>query len=172
MVAERRDVRLRRQAAVLRPLDLGREITRRPELVRRGEPVADLPQEERLRRENPTRVACEAAQQRERRGVEGRGTHALDSESGEPRTQLARRLVRERHGDELGGRKGPARDLPGDAARDRRRLAGARPGEDADRPARRFDGGALLRVQSGKDPLGVQGPTTVPGRSAGFVTAS
>ena len=44
------------------------------------------------------------------------------------------------------------------------------PAEDADRPARRLDGGALLVVQSGEDLLGIHGSPTVPGGSAGFVT--
>ncbi len=63
VVAECSDVRLRCQPAVLRPLDLGREIARRAELVRRGKPVADLPQQQRLRRENPPRIAGKATEQ-------------------------------------------------------------------------------------------------------------
>ena len=87
--------------------------------------------------------------------MEGRRPHALDAESGQPRPQLARGLVGEGDRDELRRRERAARHLPRDAAGDRRRLAGACTGEDADRPARRFDRGALLRVQSGKDSLGV-----------------
>ena len=172
VVAERRDVCLRRQPAVLRPFDLCRKIARRPELVRRRQPVADLPEEQRLRRENPPGVAGKAAQQRERGRVERRGPHALHAETGQPRAQLARGLVREGDGDERGRLERPACDLPGDPAGDRRRLARACAGENAHRPARRFDGGALFCVQSGKDSLGVQGRTTVAGGSAGFVPES
>ncbi len=173
VIAERRDVRLRRQPPVLRPLDLRREIARRAELVRRGQPVADLPQEQRLRREDPARVAGEAAQQRERRRVERRRAHALDAERREPRraARPAALSVNVTATSSAAGER-PARDLPRDPPGDRRRLAGAGAGEDADRPARRLDGGALLRVQPGEDPLGVQGRTTVPGRSAGFVTGA
>ena len=88
----------------------------------------------------------------------------------EPRPQLAGRLVGERDRDDVRRRERAARHLPGDSPRDRRRLAGARAREDADRPVRRLDGGALLVVQSGEDLLGVHGSPTVPGRSADFVT--
>ena len=141
-------------------------------LVRSRQPVANLPQQQRLRREDSARIAREASKQRKGGGVEGRRAHALHAEAGQPRPQLARRLVGERHRDEVRRGERAARHLPGDPAGDRRRLARACSGKDADRPARRFDRGALLRVQPGEDSLGVQGPTTVPGGSAGFVTAS
>ena len=51
-----------------------------PELVRRGKPVADLPQQQRLRRENPPWIAGKATKQRQRGGVEGRRPHALHAE--------------------------------------------------------------------------------------------
>ena len=57
------------------------------------------------------------------------------------------RLVGERDRDDVRRRERAARDLPGDPPRDRRRLAGARAREDADRPVRRLDGGTLLVVQ-------------------------
>jgi hypothetical protein len=97
------------------------------------------------------------AEQRERRRVERRGAHALDPECAQPRAQLARRLVGERHREDVLRREGAARDLPGDPARDRRRLARPRPREDAQRPARALDGSALLGVQPYEDRLGVQG---------------
>src|SRR4029079_13853682 len=53
--------------------------------------------------------------------------------------------------------EGAPRDLPGDPAGDRRRLARPRAGEDADRSARRLDGGALLVVQALEDPVAVHG---------------
>ena len=65
----------------------------------------------------------------------------------EPRAQLARRLVRERDGEDLVGAKRARRDLVRDPVRDRRRLAGAGAREDADGPAHGLDRAPLLGVQ-------------------------
>ena len=60
-------VGLRRQPRVLGPLDLGREVARGPEAVRRRQRVPDLAQEQRLRREDPSRpLAARPPQLRER----------------------------------------------------------------------------------------------------------
>ena len=160
---EPREVRLRRQAAVLRPLDLGGEVARRPELVGRRQPVADLAEQQRLRREDPAGIAREPAQQGERGRVKRRRTHALDAEGREPRPELAGRLVREGDGDDVRRGERAARDLPRDPPRDRRRLPRPRSREDADGAVRRLDGGALLVVQAREDRLGVQGRPPYPG---------
>jgi hypothetical protein len=61
VVAEAVLVRLRRQPPVLRPLDLGRQVGRGPELERRGQPVRDLPEQQRLRRQDPAGIAADAS---------------------------------------------------------------------------------------------------------------
>ncbi len=156
VVAEPVAVGVRSEAPVLRPLDLRGEVARGAEAVRTRQRVADAAQEDRLRGEDPARVSLEVAEQRQRRRVEGRGAHAVGAERAQPRAELARRLVGERHRHDLLRREGPARHLPRDPARDRGRLAGSRAGEDAQRPARRFHGSALLGVQPFEDPLRVQ----------------
>jgi hypothetical protein len=148
VVAEPVVVRVGCEASVLRPLDLRREVAGGPEAERPRQRVADPPQERRLRREDPPRIPFEVPQQRERRRVEGRGAHAVGTECAQPRAELARRLVGERHRHDLPGRERTARHLPRDPARDRRRLPGPCAGEDAQRPARRLHGSALLGVQS------------------------
>src|SRR5205823_3440975 len=72
----------------------------------------------------------------------------LDAERSQARAQLAAGLVREGHRHELRRREGTRRDLVGEPPGDRRRLARAGPGEDADRAAHRLDGAPLLRVQT------------------------
>jgi hypothetical protein len=150
-------VRVGRKAPVLRPLDLRGEVAGRPEAERAGQRVADPPQQQRLRREDPRLLALEVAKQRERGRVEGRGADPVDAERTQPGTQLASRLVREGDRQDVLGGKRAARDLPGDPARDRRRLARPCAGEDAQRPARALDGSALLGIQPFEDRLGSQG---------------
>jgi hypothetical protein len=149
-------VRVGREPPVLRPLDFRREVAGGPEAVGAGQRVADPAQEHRLRGEDPARISLEAAEQCECRRVEGRRAHALDAERTQPRAQLARRLLGECHRQDVLRRECAARDLPGDATRDRRRLARAGPGQDAQWSARALHGGALLRVQAVEDLLGVQ----------------
>ena len=136
-------------AAVLRPLDLGREIARGAELERRRQRVRDLAQSERLRGQDPPdALGCEVPQLAKRRRVEGSGADALHPERGEASAQLARGLVGE------GDRHDPrrlecaGRNLLGDPAGDRRRLAGARAREDADGAAHGLGRAPLLRVQA------------------------
>ena len=57
-------------------------------------------------------------------------------------------LVGEGDGEDLAGPKRARGDLPGDPARDRRRLARAGPREDANRPAHSLGGAALLGIQT------------------------
>ena len=136
-------------AAVLRPLDLGRKVTRRPKLERRRQPVRDLPEDERLRGQDlADRLRCEMAQLPQRRGVEGSGAHATDPERLEARAQLARSLVGERHRHDLRRLEGAGRDLLRDPPRDRRRLAGTGAGEDANGAAHRLGGAPLLGIQA------------------------
>ena len=137
------------QPPVLGPLDLGREVAGGPEAERARQRVADLAQQERLGGEDPPRsLAARAPQLGERRRVERARLDALDAEPCEPRAHLARRLVGEGDGEQLVRAERAGRDLPRDPARDRGRLAGARAGEDADRPAHRFGSAPLLGVQA------------------------
>src|SRR5262249_51247372 len=90
---------------------------------------------------------------------------ATDAEGFEPTAHLAGRLVRERDGEDLPGREGPGRDLVRDPACDRRGLAGARTGQDADRPADELGRAPLLGVQAVEDGVRVH-PAMLRGRSA------
>ena len=136
-------------AAVLRPLDLGREIARGAELERRRERVRDLAQRERLRGQDPPdALGCEVPQLAKRRRVEGSGADALHPERGEACAQLAGGLVGERDGHDPRRLECAGRDLLGDPAGDRRRLAGARAREDADGAAHGLGRAPLLRVQA------------------------
>ena len=63
---------------------------------------------------------------------------------------LARRLVRERDGDDAVGMDVLDCDQVGDAVRDHARLAAARPGEDQQRPLRVLDRFLLGRVEFGE----------------------
>ncbi len=139
----------RRDAAVLRPLDLGGEVTRGPELVRRRQPVRDLPQHERFRRQDLAhRLRSEVAELPQRRRVKRAGSHALHPERPEPRAQLASGLVGEGHRHDLRRLERTGGDLLRDAPRDRRRLPRACPGEDADRAPHGLGGAPLLGVQA------------------------
>src|SRR5438067_2508790 len=68
VVTEAGEIGLRRQTPVLRPLDLRGEVGRGTEAKRSREPVADLPQEQRLAREDPARISGEAPEESERSG--------------------------------------------------------------------------------------------------------
>src|SRR5581483_7150217 len=154
-------------AAVLRPVDLGGKVARRPELVGRAQTVADLAEEERLRRKDAAEpVRCEMPELPERRGVERAGAHAGYAERRETRAQFAARLVGERHRHDPGRIERAGLDLLRDSAGDRRRLAGACAREDADGAAHRLGGAPLLRVQAGERVH----RTTVATRPAGNVT--
>ena len=148
VAAELREVAVRRDPAVLGPLDLGREVAGGTELVRPRQRVRDPAERQHLRGDDLAdalgRVLVQLA---ERRGMEGAHGDARRAEGLDPRAQLARRLVRERDGEDLVGAKRARRDLVRDPVRDRRRLA--RPGarEDADGAADRVDRTALLGVQ-------------------------
>ena len=145
-------VGLRGQPPVLRPLDLGGEVARRPEAVRRRQRVPDLAQQQRLGREDPPRAfAARPPQLRQRRRVERARLDPVRAEPRQPRAHLARGLVGEGDREDLVGAHRARRDLPGDPPRDRRRLPGAGAGEDADRPAHRLGSTPLLRVQPLED---------------------
>jgi hypothetical protein len=150
--AEPLEVRLRRQAPVLSPLDLGGEVAERPELVRRRERAPDRLEHQRLRRQDlPEPVAGEVAELRERRGVKRPGLDAADTEPLEPRAHLAGGFVGEGHGEDLRRPECLGENLVRDPARDRRRLARAGASQDHDRPAHRLDRGTLLLVQALED---------------------
>ena len=146
------EIRVRRQAPVLRPLDLLREIAERAELERRRQRAPDRLERQRLRREDlPDPVAGEEAELRQRRRVERPRDDAADAEPGQPLAHHSRGLVREGHGQDLRRLEGAGQHLVRDPARDRRRLARAGAGEDADRAAHGLDRRALLRVQPLED---------------------
>ena len=141
-------VALRRQTPVLGPLDLGREIARGPEAVWLRQRVADLAQEQRLGREDSTRpLAASPHELRERGRVEGPRLDAVHAEPLEPAAHLARGLVGEGDRKDLVRAERARGDLLRDPASDRRRLAGARARQDADRPAHGLGRPPLLRVQ-------------------------
>jgi len=73
--------------------------------------------------------------------------HPVRAERRQPAPHLTRCLVRERDREDLAGCERARRDLVCDPARDRRRLARARAGQDAQRTARRLHGSALLGIQ-------------------------
>ena len=102
VVAERAHVVGRRDAPVLRPLDLGREVGRGPEAVGPPQRVPDVAERQRLRGEDlPGRLGREELQLTQRRGVEGRAPHARDAELLEPPAHLTCRLVGERDREDL-----------------------------------------------------------------------
>ena len=149
VAVERRQVRVRLHAPRLGPFDLGRQIAGRPELVRRRERVRDLPEQQRLRRQDPAdRVGRVAMELSERRRMERARLDPARAESRETGLHHARRLVRERDREDLLGPERSGDDLPGDPPRDRRRLA--RPGarQDADRAANGLCRPPLLAIQS------------------------
>ena len=87
--------------------------------------------------------------------MEGPRLDAVDAEPLEPRAHLARRLVGEGNGEDLVGAARTGRNLPRDAAGDRRRLPGAGAREDADRPADGLGRPPLLGVEPAEDGLRV-----------------
>src|SRR6185437_2420785 len=165
VLAEPLEVRRRPQAAVLRPLDLIREVGERAKAERPRERARALLDEERLRREDGAGpLRSEMMELSERGRVKGSRRNSRHAEAREPGAHLAGGLVGERDGEDLGRGERASHDLVGDAARYRRRLAGARAGQDADRPAHRLDRAALLRVQALEDP-GCSHRSTLGGRS-------
>ena len=167
------EVRLRREAPVLRPLDLGGQIGRRPEAVRARQPVADRAEERRLRSEDsPRRLRRVPPQLSERGRMERRRAHALDPERAQARAHLAGRLVRERDCENLVGPEDTGRDLIRDPPRDRRRLAGARAREDADRAAHGLGRTPLLGIQALEDVHRTTLPTGPDGSCAETETSS
>ena len=91
MLAELGAVTLRRDAPVLRPLDLGREIARGTEAIRAGERVRDPAQRQRLRRDDlADAVGRVLVQLAERRGVErARATPGAPSAASRERSSPA-----------------------------------------------------------------------------------
>src|SRR5205085_2636545 len=119
----------------------------------------DLTKPERLRGDDLTRRLAEPAQLRQRRRVERPRCDAVHAERTETCAHLARRLVRERDGEDLTGVERAGRDLVRDATRDRRRLPRPRSREDANRTANGLDHACLLAIQPREDPFGVHEST-------------
>ncbi len=155
---QRPPIRLWREAAVLRPLDLRREVGERAEAERHRQRPRDRQQDRRLRGQHLADRAGEVVELGERGRVERPRGHAGDAQPRQPLAHLRRGLVRERDGEDLVGRERAARHLVGDAPRDRRRLARARAREDADRAAHGLDRAPLLGVEPVEDRLGVHRP--------------
>src|ERR671937_330363 len=159
VLAELALIRTRRQAAVLGPLHLRGEIGRGTEPVRLRQRVADMPKRERFRGDDLARRLAEPVQLSERGRVERAGRHAFRAERLEPRAHSGGGLVSERHGEDLACVESTACDLLRDPPRDRRRLAGTRAGEDADRSAHRLDRAALVGIQPVENMRGVHAST-------------
>src|SRR5262249_55016763 len=111
----------------------------------------------------PGRLAAEAVQHSERRGVEGRSAGAFDPERLQPPPHLRCSLVGERDREDLFGPKRAARHLVRNPTRDRGRLPGAGAGEDADRAAAGPDRAPLLGIQPGEDRLDIHQVTLLTG---------
>ena len=149
-VARRGAVGLGRDAPVLRPLDLGREVARRPELVRSRQAQF---------------ASCRSASAFDGRirptspGAKWRSCRSAAEWNVLARTRCTPRAASRAFKSPAAfsvnvtamicsaGKRG-RRDLLRDAPGDRRRLAGAGPGEDAHRPAHRLGGTPLLGVQA------------------------
>ena len=121
--------------------------------VRAGERVRDLPRARRpstpgsaAGADRRTGASCASAAE-----WNVRASTPFHAEGAQARTHLAGGLVRERHGQDLRRREHPGGHLVGDAARDRGRLAGPGPGQDAHRSPDRLNRPALFRVQSVED---------------------
>ena len=152
MPVETSQVALRREPPVLRPLDLCGEIGRGPEAIRTRKRVADLPEQQGLRREEVAgAVGCEVTQLTERGRVERPGAHGAGAECGQPGAQLTCRLVGERHRHQARGRERSRSDLMREPPRDRRRLPRAGTRQDADGAVHRLGGATLLGVQAVED---------------------
>ena len=151
VVAQRPPVRVRREAAVLRPLDLRRQVGERAVAERHRQRPRDRQQDRRLRGQHLADRAGEVVELGERGRVERPRGHAPGAKHSQPLPHLRRGLVRERHREDLVRRERARRHLVGDAPRDRRRLARARAREDAHRAAHGLDRAALLRVQPLED---------------------
>ena len=156
-------------AAVLRPLDLRREVAGGRNLYGAGSRFAICRSSSTFDgRIGPSRSGAKWRSWRSAAewNVDAR-TPAAPS-APKPRAQLARGLVGERHRHDRVRRERTRRDLLRDAPRDRRRLARPGAGEDADRPAHRLGGAPLLGVQA----VERVHRATVPARSAGTLCTS
>ncbi len=146
---ETAQVALGREPEVLRPLDLGREVGGGPEAIGARKRIADLPEQQRLRRQEVAdAVGCKMAQLPEGGGVERAGADAAGTERLEAGAQLTGRLVGERHCHQARRRERSRGDLIGESPRDRRRLPRAGPRQNADGAAHRLCCAALLGVQA------------------------
>jgi hypothetical protein len=147
VIAELPAVGLGSQPPILRPLDLGRQVSERPKAERAGQSARDRQEQRRLRgKQFPELLAAEVAELGERGRVECARRDAGGAESRQPPAHLRRRLVSERDGEDLARRERSRRDLVRHAPSDRGRLARARAREDADGPAHGLDRAELLGV--------------------------
>ena len=152
VLAERGEVPLRRDALVLRPLDLAGDVDHGNEPVGLGKGASEGAEDLSLGRQHaPDLVGPEEPELLERRGVERPGMHALDLKPGEAVAHLAGRLLGERDRQQRLRREGAGLDLVGEPAGDRRRLARAGPREDAHGSRRGLDRPFLMRVQPLED---------------------
>src|SRR5207302_7328077 len=93
------------------------------------------------------RLTARATELRQRSRVERPRLDAVHAQPSQPATHLAGGLVGERDREDLVGAESPRSDLPPDPPRDRGRLPGAGPREDANGPAHGLGRPPLLRVE-------------------------
>jgi hypothetical protein len=146
--------------AVLRPLDLTRQLASRQELVGRRQRVRERRDQRCLvvehgRNRLARRVFPEPMEMRERCGVERAGVDAFDPKTREPRLELACSLLGEGDRQDLGRGERVGGYLVRDPMRDGRGLAGTRAGQDGDRSAVRPGRLTLFLIQSLEDLLSV-----------------
>ena len=148
-----------RQSAVLPAIDERSQLPRRPAVLVETLGFDHLLQEADLVvgvEDGEARLEADelgvAAQDLDADGVEGaEPRHALDGaadEIADALLHLARRLVGEGDGEDLAGERTARGEDVGDARRQHARLAGAGAGEHEHGAVERFDGRALLRVET------------------------
>ncbi len=141
-----------RYAPVLGPLDLGCKVCRWSEVVGLRKFVRYLTKRDDLRgKQLSGRLRGKFRELKQSGGVKGAGIDLRNAEGRKPAAHLARSLVGERHGEDLVRRERTSRYLVGYAPSDRRRLARARPREDANGTAHGFNRTTLFRVQTLED---------------------
>ena len=100
----------------------------------------------------------EVAQLAQRRGVEGACLGLRDPQLRQAMAHFEGRALREGHGQDVRWIEGADGCPVGDAVRNRASFAGARTGQNGERPGHLRGDGALIRIQGVQQFLGVHGP--------------